>query len=1278
MEQNKSTFEHSIFRITTERPVAILMVVIGVFVFGLISYKQLALNLMPEMTYPSLTVRTEYPGTAPEEVETTISRPVEQALGVVDNLVSISSISKAEQSDVILEFTWDTDMNKATADVREKLDQVFLPLDAKRPIILRYDPSLDPIIRLGLYGDVSLSYLRYLGEEEIKRALETIDGVAAVKVKGGLKEEIRVELDEQKLSLIGVDIQAVRERLAEENINMAGGKLKEGETEYLVRTLNEFRNIKEIENIIIGRWNGVNIKIKDVGKVIRTSKEREIITRIGGKESVEIEIYKEADANIVEVARRVKERLYGSPAQRAFVAQMKKAKKEGVKKEPAAQKGRARRGADLRAKQMTNFITYDLPKGINIKTLSDQSVFIENSINDVKSTAIQGGLLAILVLFVFLRKLSPTVIIGISIPLSIVATFAPMKIFNVSLNIMSLGGLALGIGMLVDNSIVVLESIARCREEGDGIIEATIRGVREVGGAVTASTLTTIAVFFPIVFVQGVAGQVFGDLALTVVFSLLASLLVALFLIPMLSSRQVDTFIRGTQISKLPENFILDFQKRQLPESIEPASAITKFLNSLLSNAKAFVFGIQRIVQIFGGFFLATGKGFLLFFLVVLQPIAGLIRFVKRDWDYGKRVKSFAAKGDSRFLGYVSQIWKDFLSFNSVLVLYDDFSRIRLSLKNKSVIRLIVTLLLTPFKAVFYLIKFVTTLFMELFFRFFHSFLLEFTIISFLLIQIFKLILAPVFALLIKIFNFVYSRIENGYPVLLRKSLKNRYSLVLSVFVLFLFTILVIAPRLGSELIPEVHQGEFFVEVRLPVGTPVEETDRRIEPIQERISQIPGVQMVSSLSGTDKSASTKTDEGENTARITVTLKPTGDMARAEERVIGKIRKIFSEYSGMEMDIARPVLFSFKTPIEVHLKGFNLTKLQRLSHKLEERMSQIPGLVDVRANIQRGNPEVQVFFDRQKLARHGLNVRKVAEIIRNKIQGDVSTQFKEEDRRIDILVRLREADRESIDDLKRLVINPTSNIPVSLESVAHLRVKEGPSEIRRIDQQRSAVITANLLPGYKLNELNQSIFEVIQKLDLPADFSFELAGQNKEMETSLNSLMMALALAIFLVYIVMASQFESLIHPFIIIFTIPLAIIGVVLYLYFTGIPLSIVVFLGLIMLAGIVVNNAIVLVDYINHLRRNGMSKVDAIIQAGRVRLRPILMTASTTVLGLLPMALGFGEGAEIRTPMAITVIVGLITSTLLTLVVIPMVYDIVNKEKMPRSKSLLENGSEA
>ena len=1273
---SKSTnLRSNFFQFTTERPVAILMVVIGVVVFGWISYEQLPLNLMPDMTYPSLTVRTTYPGTAPEEIETTISRPVEQALGIVNNLVSISSVSKAEQSDVILEFTWDTDMDKATSDLREKLDQVFLPQDANRPLILRYDPSLDPIMRLGLYGDASLTYLRYLAEEEIKRALETVEGVAAVKVKGGLEEEIRVEIEEQKIALINLDIQLVRNRLAQENINLAGGNLKEGQTEYLVRTLNEFKTVKEIEEVVIGRFGGVDVKIKDIGRVRRTSKEREIITRISGKESVEIEIYKEADANIVTVAERVTQRLYGTAEQQAFVRQMRQREKqlEEEKDKPKEEQARQQRGGrggpgggrpDMRVQQMTNFLTYSLPANVAIETLSDQSIFIKNSIDEVKNTAKIGGLLAIIVLFIFLRRLSPTVIIGLAIPISIVATFAPMKIFDVSLNIMSLGGLALGIGMLVDNSIVVLESIARCREEGDNIIQATIRGVGEVGGAVVASTLTTIAVFFPIVFVQGVAGQVFGDLALAVVFSLLASLAVALFLIPMLSSRRTETFIHGTDLKKIPKKYILDYDAKEKIDRLfaEDETGVVRriltgipvlFLSTLLT---AFL----KFVKLFAALLLALLKQFSLVILVFGQPVLWIVRFVKPQFRYSSFVIRYARSGAFQF---INEIWEDYIRFHSAARLYEDFRKIKDRFAAGSLMKKAALLLGTPFQALFYLAKYVIGVLFEISFRIVHAAFIAIGLMGYALVLIIRLLFTPVTQLVVFLFDKLYAIIEDAYPRILRKSLEQKYVLLGAVAVLFFISIYVIAPRLGSELIPEVHQGEFYVDLTLPIGTPVETTDERIEPIAERFRGISGVRQVASTAGADKTATTNTDEGEHTGRLTVTLQPTRDLVTAEESAIKRIREIMRDYSGIQAKIARPALFSFKTPIEVHIKGYNLVTLQQLSRELEVMIDDIPGIEDAKASLQRGNPEVQIYYDRILLSRYGLNVLEVASIVRNKIRGDVATEFRDEDRRIDILVRLRDQDKESIDNLRRLIINPGSPRPIPLEAVAEIRVNEGPSEIRRIDQQRTAVITANIAPGGNLKTVSQAIFNELNKMRLPSDFSFEIAGQNKEMETSLNSLMMALALAIFLVYIVMASQFESLIHPFVIIFTIPLALIGVFFFLFLLQIPLSIVVFLGMIMLAGIVVNNAIVLVDYINHLRGRGLSKIEAIIEGGKVRLRPILMTTATTVLGLLPMAIGLGDGAEIRTPMAITVIIGLITSTALTLVVIPTVYALVDRK---------------
>ncbi|MGD9489358.1 MAG: efflux RND transporter permease subunit [Calditrichaceae bacterium] len=1270
MQQPKQSTENSFYKFTTERPVAILMVVIGVVVFGWISYQQLPLNLMPDMTYPSLTVRTEYAGTAPEEIETTISRPIEQTLGVVDNLVSISSISKAEQSDVILEYTWDTDMDKATADLREKLDQVFLPEDAKRPLVLRYDPSLDPIMRLGLYGDASLTYLRYLAEEEIKRALETVDGVAAIKVKGGLEEEIRVELNEQKLSLIGIDIQMVKNRLAQENVNLAGGNLKEGQTEYLVRTLNEFKTIDEIRNVVIGRWNNADIKIMDVGNVYRTSRDREIITRINGKESVEIEVYKEADANITAVAERVKDRLYGTAEQKAYVSQKKEQKTpaaEDQKKQKEKTQGNRGGRPDMKEQQMTNFLTYALPEDINIETLSDQSIFIKNSIDEVKNTAIIGGILAIIVLFVFLRMLGPTMIIGLSIPISIIATFAPMKIFNVSLNIMSLGGLALGIGMLVDNSIVVLESIARCREEGDELIHATIRGVKEVGGAVTASTLTTIAVFFPIVFVEGVAGQIFGDMALVVVFSLLASLAVALFLIPMLSSRRSEAFLQDTDVNRVPRQYVLNFSTREKVDNLfadanttPVVSRIPEFFKLILESV--LIWGIKTL-KVLAAVIISTIKQIVLIFLVILQPAAGVIKLFKKDLKYGDFVKDLSLKNNWAALGFIDEIWENYVVFNSVQQIYTDFERMKTLFYDKPLWKKIISLFTGILKTVFYIFKYFIAALFEIMFRISHAVLLLAGLLFYLLYLAGRIVLTPPTRFIIYLFDISYAFVEKGYPNILRRSLDNSYTIAGFVIVLFVLTLFVIGPRLGSELIPEVHQGEFFVELTFPIGTPVEKTDERIRPIEERIKEIEGVSQVSSVAGADKTATTSTEEGEHTARITVILEPVRNIVAAEERVIKIIRENLKEYSGLESNIARPAIFSFKTPVEVHLQGYNISALQRLSGDLERSMSEIPGLVDAKASLQRGNPEVQIYYDRKILARYGLNVIDVASIVRNKVRGDVATEFKDEDRKIDILVRLREEDKESIDDLKRLIINPGSPKPIPLQAVADIRINEGPSEIRRIDQQRTAVITANIAPGSNLKSISQAIYREIRRLNIPNDFTYEIAGQNKEMETSLNSLMMALGLAIFLVYIVMASQFESLIHPFVIIFSIPLALIGVILFLYILNIPLSIVVFLGIIMLAGIVVNNAIVLVDYINHLRESGLSKIEAIVEGGKIRLRPILMTTSTTVLGLLPMAIGLGDGAEIRTPMAVTVIVGLITSTVLTLVVIPVVYSIFTRK---------------
>ncbi|MFQ5674788.1 MAG: efflux RND transporter permease subunit, partial [bacterium] len=1028
MEEKKSRISDlkdqagQFFRFTTSRPVAILMVVIGVVVFGWISYKQLPVNLMPDISYPSLTVRTEYTGTAPEEIETTISRPIEQALGVVNNLVSISSISKAGQSDVKLEFTWDTEMNQATADVREKLDQVFLPQEANRPLILRFDPSLDPIMRLGLYGDASLIYLRYLADEEIKRILEMIEGVAAVKVKGGLEEEIRVELNEQQITLIGIDIQQIKNRLSQENVNLAGGNLKEGQTEYLVRTLNEFKSVDEIKNVVIGNWNGREIKVRDVANVSRTFKDREIVTRLAGKESVEIEVFKEADANIVAVAKRVKERVFGTAAQQAFVKRLAEAKSQPEKKKESSdadrkkgpknqgKQGTQRNREALIARQMTNFLSHQLPQGLKIDLLSDQSVFIQNSVNEVKNTAVLGGILAVVVLFIFLRNMTATMIIGIAIPISIVSTFAPMKMFGVTLNIMSLDGLALGIGMLVDNSIVVLESISRCRQEGDNLVQATVRGVSEVGGAVFASTLTTVAVFFPIVFVQGVAGQIFGNLALTVVFSLFASLAVALFLIPMLSSRQSSRFVQGIQTDEFFKKHIFYFPTQSAIDDLQTGKTknglFSKLTSGLVILLKTSGLIFWKSLKAFGALLIAIIKQFAILLLMLLSPPFGLLkamaypvlRLLKKNpiqFRLSEWITRFANNPDFWKISYVREVWPDFLINKSAPALIEDMQGIKARFKESGWKGKIGQAFLVPFRLTLALFKFIFQFFLELIFRFFHFFFMTTAVFVKGFYLIFKMSLSAPVGLFLAGFNWLYGRMEDAYPRVLQKSLKNPGVVLGSVTLLFLFSVFIVGPRLGSELIPEVHQGEFNVEITLPVGTPVEKTDAEIAEIQQYLRRLPGVKRVSSVAGTDKTANANSEEGEHTAKITVTLNRPGDrvpveeptsrtattpangqfaavagdirangadadlpkgaakkpvryknaVVVGEEELVETIRDQMQNFPGIRWKISRPVLFSFKTPVEVEIRGYNLQKLQEISTEIEDRMAEIPGITD---------------------------------------------------------------------------------------------------------------------------------------------------------------------------------------------------------------------------------------------------------------------------------------------------------------------------------------------
>jgi HAE1 family hydrophobic/amphiphilic exporter-1 len=1116
---------------TTSRPVAVLMVFTAAVVFGFFSFRQLPVTLMPDLSYPTLTVRTEYAGAAPEEVENEVSRPIEEALGVIGGLNEISSISRAGISDVVLEFLWGTDMSKATQEAMEKLDLVFLPREAEQPLILHFDPALDPILELSLSGDgdrfageAGLRRLRRLAELQIKRALEPIKGVAAVRVRGGLEEEYHVLLNHDQIIRSGLSIQQVITRLRQENINVAGGNLKEGRTEYMVRTLNEYTSLEQIGETILFRLEGRDVRIRDVARVIRTQSDRQMITHSDGRESVQIDIYKEADANIVGVAKAVA----------LAVGKLEE------KPAPTTPNGPSFGGRAPPQKALAQRLLDE--EGARLNIVADRSIFIESSINEVRSTAILGGLLAIVILYLFLRDFKTTAIIGVSIPMSLLITFAPLHLMGVSLNIMSLGGLALGVGMLVDSSIVVLESIFRCREEGDDIVTAAIRGTREVKGAVAASTFTSVAVFFPLVFVEGIAGQAFSDLAMAVVISLLASLIVAVYFIPMLASRRpirANTQANSPAHPRFPS--IQRFQKHW--KSSPP------YLRSLLLPYSLTLLTVGLTLETLGQLLLLITRSLTLLITRILLPL---------------------------------------------ILLTSRFTIVPVSAAARSLI----------------------------------------------------------------------DKLINAYPKQLQRVLNHPLPTLLFITLLGWATWQV-GSRLETELLPEVHQGEFTLEVSLPVGTPIEETSQRLSLVENAILANPAnIQKLIVSYGYDVTNLKRSDEGEHSARFKVVLTPGNDPVLIENQVLNRLRTLFVNLPDIDVRVTRPVLFSSDAPIVVEIEGHDLDTLRQLSRETVDALAKSPRLADVETTQRRGAPEIQITYDRDRLAVYGLNIQTVATQVRDMVKGFEASRFNLKDRRVPIVVRLDESDRQYLDDIGRLVVNPGADQPVPLNAVADLRIGEGPSEIRRVDGQRVALVQSNLGEG-SLGGAVRHIEETLNRqITWPADFRYRITGQNEEWERSEGSLYLALGLSLFLVYVIMAAQFESLLQPLIIMFSIPLAFLGSVLGLAACGVNLSIVVFLGLILLAGIVVNNAIVLIDYANTLKQRGLPTREAIIQAGTVRLRPILLTTATTILGLIPMALGLGDGAEIRTPMALTVIFGLTSSTLLTLVVIPLVYTLVDQLK--------------
>lgn len=1070
---------HNLVTGSIARPVTVLMATLAVVLFGGIALDRLGLNLLPELTYPTLTIRTEYEGAAPAEIEEQITRQIEQRVGVVSGVRKMHSISSAGRSDIVLEFLWGTDMDFAAIEVREKIDLVRLPLEVERPTLLRLNPNLDPVYRIALTrtepladATYDLQTLRRYADDFLKKRMDPIPGVAAVIVGGGFEDEISVQVDQERLAQLDLTVQALGQRLSATNVNLSGGRLTDGTQEYLVRTLNQFETIDDIADTIIVQREGRILRLRDVATVFDGHKERDSIMRVNGREAIELSLYKEGDANTVAVAEDIRVAL-----------------------------GR---------------IEDQLPPNFELITIYDQSTFISAAISEVQTAAMQGAVLAVLVLFLFLRDMRSTLIVTATIPASVMVTFALMDSQSITLNVMSLGGIALAIGMLMDNAIVVLENISRHRAEGRSRIEAAREGASEVGGAVLASTMTTIAVFLPLAFVEGIAGQLFRDQALTVTFALIASLVLAFTLIPMLSAA-------GGQAA-----------------AAEPATEDR-------GRAQGWRRGLQ----------------------LGLVPLRWM--FVE-----GPRWILIAVITLTRWLTFV--------------------------------LRLIVTPLLTGFDK-------------------------------------------------------GYVLVAVGYDRLLRAALGAR-----SVVLLFAAGALggaaALVPTLSLELIPPLSQGEFKVDFELSPGARIELTDRTLGDVQYNLDGTGTIAKTYSVAGTggrlDASASSG---GENMGEINIVMQP-GVTPAEEAEAMALVRAVMEDVPDAQYTLERPQLFTFSTPLEIEISSTDLDDIAGVTGQLIAQMEQSGTFGDVESSLQNGYPEIQIRFDQERAAALGLTVPDIADRVVAKVRGDVPTEFTWRDKKVDIRVRVAEDERNSEDDIRNLVINPEEPHQVRLSTVATVEVGVGPADIQRIGQQRVAIVSANVLTG----DLGQAAAEVeayLEAIPHPLGTNSNVGGQNEEMEASFASLQFALILALIMVYLVMASLFESLLHPFVIMFTIPLAGVGAVFGLWITGTGISVVVFIGLILLVGIVVNNAIVLIDRVNNLRAEGLSKRDALLSGANQRLRPILMTTLTTILGLLPMAIGLGEAAELRAPMAITVIGGLAISTLLTLVVIPVVYDLVDRKRL-------------
>lgn len=1034
-----------ISRFAVKRPVATIILVSVILILAFFTYTKLAVDLYPEMKFPYAAVITSYPGTGPEEVESQVTKPLESTLNSLSNVKQIQSVSSSGSSMILISFNWGTDMSAAISDIREKtgMMETFLPSGADTPMVVKMDLDMMPVVQMGISAgdEMSLAQLQSIAEDVIEPRLSRIGDIAQVSITGGLEREIKVDVDPVKLENYGLTLSGVNQVLQAENFNMSSGKVKEGQREYYVRSLQEFESIDDIKNVAILTSSGSRICLNDIATITDGYKDDNQITRVNGKPAVGIHCVKQSDANTVEACEEVKD----------VMAEIEK----------------------------------ELGMDLDIQIVLDQSKYIRDTLDSTKRMMVEGGILAILVLFIFLRNARSTLIVFTSIPLSIITTFILMYFNNSTINVITLGGLALGVGRMVDDSIVVFENIYRHRSLGLPPMEAALTGASEVGSAVIASTVTIMSVFFPILFAEGIAGVLFKPLAITVSFAIFCSLMVALTVVPLMSSRMLTDKSMQRQLTK------------------------------------------------------------------------------------GKLAEWITALGN----------WLDGLG--------------------------------------------------------------------------------------------------EKYKVVLVWALSHRRRVVLTVTIMMIGSLALI-PFIGAEFMPKMDSGEISVSIETDKGSLLKDTDATIADVEAQINSIPEVVTVFSSIGSTSNMMFNTGTQNDRGSIYVKLLPKDERDKDVDTIAEEIRKKVSNIAGAKIEVSVTDASSMGGsggPINVQVRGDDLEVLEQISAQVTEIVRKVPGTREVTSSLDQGNPEVQVKIDRQRAAAYGLSPRQIAAEIQNSMLGTVASTYKNEGDEYDIRVRYEPQNHKELDYLQNLPILTTAGAVVRLSQVADFTMEPGPVQINRLDRVRTATISGYLL-NRDLNSVMTDIQNQVGKLKLPAGYEVEYGGQNKDMVESFSSLAVALLLAIILVYAVMAIQYESFFNPFVIMFSVPTALIGVILGLLLTGNSLSVPAFIGIIMLVGIVVANAIVLVDYLKRLRDAGMERNAAIVEAGRVRLRPILMTALATILAMLPLALGRGEGSESEAPLAIVIIGGLVVSTLITLVLVPVVYSIFDDwgRKLRQRKNSKEN----